>query len=208
MVERQRVGEHLLHCGQGQLRLLQRLHVEVGAGLELQQTLHGHEGQIAVVLGIYQRKLVAGKLRLGLEHVELGNFAGSTQLAAALKLGARKGGLVGRHLDHLLAIEHLQILRNDVQRHIVLRGLELLHDGLQVGLGIVEAAHSGEALEYGHAQPHVHSEALRVAVGVGVVGGEAAAEVEVLAGISRGRWHEAVAGVVEVKACAAHFQCA
>ena len=195
VVTAQSGGEYFVDGGQGRCIGLYGLHVEACGVGELQQACHGHEGELVVAFGVDLRELVAGELSLGLEHVELGYLSGVEQLASTLELGAREVHLVGGHVEHLAAVEHLQILADDVERNVVLRGFVLLDDGAQSGLGIVEPAHTCEALEYGHVQPHLGSEALRVAVGVGVVAGEAAAEREVLRRSGRYRGQEAVLGL-------------
>ena len=174
--------------------------VESGGAFAVERLAQVEQRQLQVVARLGERHAVVGRKRLALVDGRFGLFAGGGQFAAAECLLRAQLQLAFGYADHLLAVEHLQVERHDVDRHILADPFEILDGGGQVqfpGLDLVVDPH---ALEQGHRCGDVERSRGLVVVAVGVVAGQGASKGGVAAdrGIQVGQTAVAGRGELDV----------
>ena len=132
--------------------------------------------QLQVVVGLCEGHAVAGHEGVALVDSRFGLLARGGQRPAPLGLLRAQRQLALGHADHLLVVEHLQIERHDVDRHILAGPFQVLHGGCEVqfpGFDLMVDAH---ALEQRHGGRDVERSRGLVLRLVGVVARQHAAE--------------------------------
>ena len=150
--------------------------VEPGGALAVEGLAQVEQRQLQVVAGLRESHAVAGHEGVALVDGRFGLLARGGQLPAPHGLLGAQRQLAFGHADHLLVVEHLQIERHDVDRHILAGPFQILHGGREVefsGLDLMVDAH---ALEQRHGGRDVERSRGLVLRLVGVVARQSAAE--------------------------------
>ena len=150
--------------------------VEAGGALAVEGLAQVEQRQLQVVAGLREGHAAAGREGVALVDGRFGLFARGGQRPAPPGLLLAQRQLAFGHADHLLVVEHLQIERHDVDRHILAGALHVLHGGREVQFPGFDPVVDAHALKQGHGGRDVERPRGLVLRLIGVVARQHAAE--------------------------------
>ena len=165
-----------MECGQAHAVELRGDDVEAGGALAVECLAQVEQRQLQVVAGLREGHAAAGRESVAFVDGRFGLFARGGQRPAPLGLLRAQRQLAFGHADHLLVVEHLQIERHDVDRHVLTGPFQVLDGGREVQFPGLDPVVDAHALEQGHGGRDVERSRGLVLRLVGVVARQHAAE--------------------------------